>query len=131
MVNEMFQKYFFAWDKRLDNQITSLKASLSTAQVDRSDFFPSQRLQFFDMPQSNKKTIEKLIGISREIGLYSEEPSKNISPIEYWKQNSSVYPGLFFCDKPILCIQGSSVPSEQLFSHTSYCVWDRRNTVES
>ena len=66
------------------------------------------------MPQSNKKTIEKLIGISREIGLYSEEPSKNISPIEYWKQNSSVYPGLFFCDKRILCFK------EVLFHRSNY-----------
>ena len=46
------------------------------------------------------------------------------------KQNSSVYPGLFYCYKRILCIQGSLVPSEQLFSHTGYSVWVRRNRLD-
>ena len=88
-----------------------------------------KRLQFFDIDHSTKKTIEKLVGINREISLYSEEPPKNISPIDYWKQNAQVYPGLFFCYQRILCIQGSSVRSEQLFSHTGYTVWDRRNRL--
>ena len=89
----------------------------------------NQRLQFFDMDQHPKKSIAKLHGVAREIALYCEEPSKNIPPIDYWRQNQEIYPGLAYCFKRISCIHGSSVPSEKLFSVAGKTVWDRRNKI--
>ena len=81
------------------------------------------------MDHTLKKSTEKLTGIGRELATYAAEPSKNISPIDYWKQHMNVYTGLFIYYKKILCIQGSSVPLECLFSHTRYTIWDCRNKL--
>ena len=87
--------------------------SLYTLHVYEDEYL--DRLQFFDIDHSVKKTVEKLCGNIRELSQYESEPSKNITPVEYWKQNALVYPGLFYCYTKILCLQGSSVKSEQLF----------------
>ncbi len=44
---------------------------------------------------------------------YTGEPPKKIEPCEYWKQNSTTYPALFYCAQ---IFPASSVPSESLFS---------------
>ena len=43
---------------------------------------------FLTLTTAPKKNIEKLVGINREIALYSEETPINISLIDNWKQNS-------------------------------------------
>ena len=43
---------------------------------------------FLTLTTAQKKNIEKLVGINREIALYSEETPINISLIDNWKQTS-------------------------------------------
>ena len=77
--------------------VNKSKSTQSNTQLEnKTEIDNMERLQFFDIANGSKKNIEKLVGINREIALYSVVPPKNISPIEYWKQNSEVYPGLFF-----------------------------------
>ena len=110
--------------------VNKSKSTQSNTQLEnKTEIDNMERLQFFDIANGSKKNIEKLVGIYREIALYSVEPPKNISPIEYWNQNSEVDPGLFFCFDRVLCMQGSSVRSEQLFTHIGYTVLERRNRL--
>ena len=48
---------------------------------------------------------------------------------EFWLKNSAKLPLLFETAKHYLCIPATSVPSENLFSHAGYNVWDRRNKL--
>ncbi|CAF1098726.1 unnamed protein product, partial [Brachionus calyciflorus] len=48
---------------------------------------------------------------------------------EYWKFNRVKFPILFEFFKMYGNIQGSSTPSERVFSHVGYQIWDRRNKI--
>jgi hypothetical protein len=89
------------------------------------------QLQFFDLDQNvtKNKTQAKKKGIERELHNYNLESSKSIEPSLYWLQNKDTYPGLFYCFTYLFTLPASSVPCEQLFSHTGYNVWDRRNRL--
>jgi hypothetical protein len=67
--------------------------------------------------------------LEREIDLYMSEPFKKIDPCEYWKQNKTTYPGLFYCAKILLTIPASSVPSESLFSEAAQQITAYRNRL--
>ena len=60
---------------------------------------------------------------------YTGEPPKKIDPCEYWKQNSTAYPALFYCAQILLAIPASSVPSESLFSEAGQQVSSYRNRL--
>jgi hypothetical protein len=68
-------------------------------------------------------------GIERELHDYMNESSKSIEPHTYWLQHKDFYPGIFYCYQYVFTLPASSVPCEQLFSHTGYNVWDRRNRI--
>jgi hypothetical protein len=76
--------------------------------------------------QNKSKKKSKL---EREIELYMSEPFKKIDPCEYWKQNKSTYPALFYCAKILLTIPASSVPSESLFSEAAQQITSYRNRL--
>ena len=84
----------------------------------------------FDEPVKTSKSRKKLSGIDLEIFDYNAEAVKNQDPLQYLLQNKSIFPNLFLVVKMIFCIPGTSVPSEQLFSHAGYNVWDRRNKLK-
>jgi hypothetical protein len=76
--------------------------------------------------QNKSKKKSKL---EREIELYMSEPFKKIDPCEYWKQNQTTYPALFYCAKILLTIPASSVPSESLFSEAAQQITSYRNRL--
>ena len=55
--------------------------------------------------QNKSKKKSKL---EREIELYMSEPFKKIDPCEYWKQNKTTYPALFYCAKILLTIPANN-----------------------
>lgn len=89
------------------------------------------RISIFDIPKESKnsKARAKLSGIDLEIFDYTSEVVTNTDPIEFWKKNSSKYPTLSNVFKKVFSIPASSVPSEQLFSHSGYTIWDRRTRL--
>jgi zinc finger BED domain-containing protein 1 (E3 SUMO-protein ligase ZBED1) len=51
------------------------------------------------------------------------------SPLKYWASNRSRFPILSAVAQVYLCIPATSVPSECLFSHAGYSIWERRNKL--
>jgi hypothetical protein len=66
--------------------------------------------------QNKSKKKSKL---EREIELYMSEAFKKIDPCEYWKQNKSTYPALFYCAKILLTLNILILTKIHLFSLSS------------
>ncbi|XP_003388406.1 PREDICTED: zinc finger BED domain-containing protein 1-like [Amphimedon queenslandica] len=67
-----------------------------------------------------------------EIRRYFEEPNieRSFNPLEWWKANAIRFPRLSKIAAKYLCIPGSSVPSERLFSKAGQLVSERRNRIK-
>jgi hypothetical protein len=100
-------------------------------QVQREIMKRRSQLQCFDFNKEtqSKKSVKNLSQVQQEIQKYNLEPSKDIKPLDYWKLNKNTYPILYHVVKMIFSIPATSVPSEQLFSHAGYNIWDRRNRL--
>ena len=63
-----------------------------------------------------------------EVHRYFEEPviSRSSDPLAWWKKNNGRLPCLMHVAKKYLCISGSSVPAERLFSKAGQLVSERR-----
>ena len=109
---------------------TSSQASTS-AQSNEQQNRQKRSLIVFDVENnlSKNKGTSKLTGLAREIEEYKSEPPKMIEPEEYWKQHSKIYPCLFYAYTKIFSLPATSVPSEELFSHSEHNIRDRRNRL--
>ncbi|XP_053200377.1 E3 SUMO-protein ligase ZBED1-like [Panonychus citri] len=62
--------------------------------------------------------------------LESDVIPRKADPLEYWKNNKSIYPQLHNLAMQYLCIQATSVPCERLFSKTGSIITDKRNRIK-
>lgn len=63
-----------------------------------------------------------------EVEKYLDEPllPRSSDPLYWWKERKTVYPRLYALMKKKLCIVGSSVPCERIFSKAGQTITDRR-----
>ncbi|KAE9523772.1 hypothetical protein AGLY_015832 [Aphis glycines] len=65
----------------------------------------------------------------------SQDPKALIArsndPLKWWNENKNIYPTLFEIMKRRFCIQGTSVPSERVFSKGGQMVTEKRNRLSS
>uniref|UniRef100_A0A2S2PPI5 Zinc finger BED domain-containing protein 1 n=1 Tax=Schizaphis graminum TaxID=13262 RepID=A0A2S2PPI5_SCHGA len=68
-----------------------------------------------------------------EVDKYLQEPiiARTNDPLKWWNENKNVYPSLFEIMKRRFCIQGTSVPSERIFSKSGQVVTEKRNRLTS
>jgi zinc finger BED domain-containing protein 1 (E3 SUMO-protein ligase ZBED1) len=52
------------------------------------------------------------------------------TPLKYWSYNRIRFPILAFISRIFICIPATSVPSECLFSHAGYAIWERRSKLK-
>ena len=72
--------------------------------------------------------VSKIDKLKAEIYAYKNDPTiENV--LVFWSQRKEKYPYLFQIARIVLCTPASSVPSEELFSHSGYQIWDRRNKL--
>ena len=76
-----------------------------------------------DIPAVNK--------IEYEIRRYEEYPSVDVEadPLVWWRNEQKHYPSLAKLAKKYLCVSGTSVPSERVFSTAGYIVNPLRNRL--
>ena len=69
--------------------------------------------------------------VNDEISEYwnSNDADESVKPLEWWKTHSTEYPNLSKLAHNFLCIQGSSVPCEQLFSIAGQVLCKSRNRL--
>lgn len=60
---------------------------------------------------------------------YEREINRNENPLRWWNENKQKYPLLSKLACKYLCITGTSVPSERMFSATGYLTSDRRSKL--
>ena len=82
-----------------------------------------------DPGKSTHSKSKKKTQLARELDMYSGEAFKEIDPCEYWKQNRTTYPALFYCAQILLAIPASSVPSESLFSEAAQQITSYRSRL--
>ncbi|KAK4307944.1 hypothetical protein Pmani_020336 [Petrolisthes manimaculis] len=66
-----------------------------------------------------------------EIRSYLDEPriQRAKNPLSWWKSKASVYPRLAQVMASRMCIVGTSVPSERIFSKTGLIISERRDRI--
>ena len=71
------------------------------------------------------------MGTLHEVKLYLNELVIPLSAcaLAWWKSKSAVYPNVSCLAKQILCVPGTSVPSERVFSTVGYCSDKRRSSL--
>ena len=121
-------------------------ASLSTGSIARADDQPANTTpqqshsttsnpvwDIFDEEAVNSTSMRTL-GISAitEIDQYFKQPviSRQSDPLEWWHNNTHVYPALHKVAKVYLCTVATSVPSERLFSKAGELISAKRNRLK-
>jgi len=81
-------------------------------------------------PAKKWKTAEDQA--KEEISRYKEDaplPLGVVNPLDWWKGNQSKYPFLSHMAKKYLCIPGTSVPSERVFSTAGDIITAQRSAL--
>ena len=117
-----------------DSSLTTADAS-STSQGDgnnkqssASSLWDSFDKKVAESSSHRTSTIEATIEVRR----YFEEGNieRKKDPLQWWKQHHKRFPRLQVLAHRYLCIPGSSVPSERLFSKAGILVSERRNRLK-
>ena len=116
------------------NDIDTNAASTS----DVEEVYPAKRMKgLAAVPQHITKDdsvhsvtpLTPLQKIKKEVTSYLDYPSlePNTNPLEWWKAENSRFPNLLNLAKKYLCICGTSVPSERVFSSSGHIANNLRN----
>ena len=81
--------------------------------------------------ESAMPSLTPLQKIKKEISAYLEYPSleADADPLAWWKAESGWFPNLAYLAKKYLCICGTSVPSERVFSTAGNVTNSLRNRL--
>ena len=79
----------------------------------------------------NRTPLTPLQKIKKEITSYLEYPSMepDTNPLEWWKLENGRFPNLAYLAKKYLCICGTSIPSERIFSKAGHVANNLRNRL--
>lgn len=112
-----------------DNQLQQSEQTLEVGQSGGE----ANLWQFFDLrvSESNSKRTpnsDALVEMRQYTQLKHIERKED--PLAWWRENASVYPKLQLLAKKYLCIPGTSVPSERLFSKAGELISNRRSQLK-
>ncbi|CAF1148391.1 unnamed protein product [Brachionus calyciflorus] len=108
--------------KRYDEQITKI----SKVKKNKEDIL-RKKLSFESESESDEEDVD-VFDIKSELKNYLADPS-NDDALIYWEKKQYQFPILSTLASVILAAPATSVPSERLFSHAGYQLWDRRNRL--
>lgn len=103
----------------------------------------------FDPPAKKHCKLQKLLGdmfpersnhaenlgtlelVKRDMAAYNSQPSAPLdaNPLDWWKKNQTELPIISTLAAQILVVQGTSVPSERVFSTCGITVSDKRSRL--
>ena len=87
---------------------------------------------FFDEQVSSQSTIHPGATAFSEVDKYLRTPvlPRTEDPLNWWKDNSHIFPQLAPLARKYLCLLATSVPSERLFSKAGELVSLKRNRLK-
>ncbi|RNA24533.1 zinc finger BED domain-containing 4-like [Brachionus plicatilis] len=125
-LHPFYKKFQFITNtKRYDEKIS--KISSLKKKIKERERQLTKKLNF-DSDSDTEETDEEIFDIKKEIKSYLNN-DKNEDALAFWKNNIYEYPILSILASIILAAPANSVPSERLFSHAGYQLWDRRNRL--
>ena len=144
LLDPRFKKIPFANQSALDQTIRRLTQELSALNLDNSVYTPPQEpVRIEHSSTSLWASFDKQVAESvsrrssttdsmKELRRYFEEvpEDRKKDPLEWWRENEQRFPKLQLLAKKYLCIPGSSVPAERLFSKAGELVSKRRNRLK-
>ena len=68
--------------------------------------------------------------INQELEKYDAEPQARGDPLPWWKNRQGSVPILAEVSRAILCVPGSSVPSEKVFSKSGQLLDKKRSSLK-
>ena len=129
LVDPRFKKNGFKTDSSAESAAALLKTeglALTRSQRQETTEIPvpasttdtSSLWAQLDTPQEQVGALHHLAGVHSEFRAWIADPRvpKAIDPLAWWKQNKSRYPTIAKLAEKYLVVQGTSVPSERLFS---------------
>ena len=107
---------------------TTATATTSEAAQDTADSV----WRFFDEQVSSQSNIHPGVTAFSEIDKYLKTPviQRTEDPLNWWKENSQVFPQLAPLARKYLGLLATSVPSERLFSKAGELVSLKRNRLK-
>lgn len=81
--------------------------------------------------ERKEEQTTKIDMINKELEKYDAEPQIQGNPLDWWKSREGSMPTLAKVAKAILCVPGSSVPSERVFSKSGQLLNKRRASLKS
>ena len=83
-------------------------------------------------PAANTAVAMSIEVASKEVERYRKEHlGINANPLQWWKSNQSAFPTISPLAKKHLCVAGTSVPSERLFSAAGNLLSAKRSCLDS
>ena len=127
--------------RRITNELASIPSPQSAVpmesnaaevlsdSVNSSDLWASFDNKVAESNSRRSSTTDSMIELRR----YFEEGNidRKTNPLSWWQQNSFRFPKLQILARKYLCVPGSSVPSERLFSKAGQLVSERRSGLKS
>ena len=144
LLDPRFKKLPFSGTSAIDQTISRVTQEMSSLNIQQSpDTDDTNNSESTSSTCSLWDDFDKRVTQSRshrtrtsdsliEVRQYFEEPNidRIKNPLEWWKNNENKFPRLQQLAKKYLCIPGSSVPSERLFSKAGQLVSERRNRIK-
>jgi len=130
--------------RRLVNEMAGLKSttpdpediagsSSSSSQGDTRPITENPLWKQFDQrvrASMSQRTLGVDVTVEKQQYLQHKNIDRHEDPLQWWKQNSFHLPQLQDLAKKYLCIPGTSVPSERLFSKAGEVVAARRSAIK-
>ena len=128
--------------KYINNQAVQFQLKGSVLQLMRSEFKVKPKVESTEEPAEKKRksVFSYLEGdynsLSEddpedELMRYVSEPVMIRDPLQWWKHYARRFPTLAKLARKFLCIMGTSVPSERVFSTAGLTVTDKRSRLDS
>ncbi|KAJ3708749.1 hypothetical protein LUZ61_012454 [Rhynchospora tenuis] len=111
---DWLKKYYEEYDKACTDQVSSVGSSQGEKQVSRKRKLDEEFAQFKSENLDLHSTMSELEKYMQEKPIEMDE--ENFDILQFWKQNSGLYPTLAKMARDFLSVQVSSVASESAFS---------------
>ena len=103
-----------------------------TVEKERVDGTPNEKMKIVhSYLDGDFMEVDTGDGMEGDMNRYISEPVHVRDPLQWWKYYEPRFPTLAKLARKFLCVMGTSVPSERVFSVAGLTVTDKRSQISS